>query len=132
MRYIVLALFLVGCGEAVDHSDPGPLVPFAAYQMNPGERLIVAHFTAADGDNVSFVVLGSNLQPMSVAVGYEGPHGDPELHHSYAWFGAGQASPYADATPAPLVAGAYNVTLGCEVSATLPCVFGFAARRTRP
>lgn len=124
-RLLCLALFAIGCGETPDPSTD--LVPLDAHNMLPGARLTLAHFTATDGDIVSFAVIGSNLQPLAVGLAYEGLPSTPELHHSYAWLGASQADPYADATPAPLVAGQYRVDLGCGEEAALPCVFTFKA-----
>jgi hypothetical protein len=107
--------------------DPTSLVPFDAYEMNPGAQLALARLNAKDGTKVKFVVLGSNLQPLAVGIGYVGPTTDPDPHHSYAWIQAGAYSPFADQTPAPLVAGEYVVEVACRNEATLPCIFGFKA-----
>ncbi len=129
MRYILLVAFLAGCAEeAMSPVDPSDeLVPLDAHEMLAGERLQLAHFTASEGTIVRFAVVGSNLQPLAVGVTYEGQRSAPDPHHSYAWLGASQADPYADGTPAPLVAGDYRVELGCGDEAALPCVFSFKA-----
>lgn len=125
-------------GEIVPAVEPAPppapvaddatsLVPFDAYQMNPGECKTLATFTVRDDTIVRFVVLGSNLQPLSVGIGYVGPKTSPDLHHSYAWVGAGAYSPYSDQTPAPLVGGEYQLMIACGNEAALPCIFGFKA-----